>query len=58
MNHAKRGPKAKSKNYRHPGSIERATMVAHYYYQTTIVAGGSDRVLKQINIAPSISDFD
>lgn len=33
-------------------------MKAHYYYTTTITAGGSGQVLKQINLTPSISDFD
>lgn len=33
-------------------------MKAHYHYTTTIVAGGSTSVTKQINILPSMQDFD
>lgn len=47
-----------SKRAKHTGSIERTTMKAHYHYSTTILAGGSTSVLKQIILAPSISDFD
>lgn len=33
-------------------------MKAHYHYTTTLVGGGSTSVLKQINILPSMLDFD
>lgn len=33
-------------------------MKAHYYYQTTITAGGSTQVLKQVNLTPTMADFD
>ena len=47
-----------SKRAKQTGSIERATMKAHYHYSTTILAGGSTSVLKQVILAPSLSDFD
>lgn len=33
-------------------------MRAHYYYQTTLVAGGSTQEFKQVNLTPSMADFD
>lgn len=59
-----RGPK-KSKNSKtkplykkQPGSIQRTVMKAHYHYTNTITAGGSTSVLKQVNLTPTMSDFD
>lgn len=33
-------------------------MKAHYHFTTSIVAGGSTSVLKQVNLTPSMVDFD
>lgn len=33
-------------------------MKAHYHYTTAITAGGSTSVFKQVNLTPSMIDFD
>jgi len=38
--------------------MERATLVGHYYYNDTIVSGGTAQTVSQINILPTIADFD
>jgi hypothetical protein len=45
----------KSKN---TGSIETATLWGHYYHNSTIVSGGTAQTIDQINIIPTLSDFD
>lgn len=33
-------------------------MKAHYYFQTSMLGGGSTQTLKQVNLTPSLADFD
>lgn len=33
-------------------------MKGHYYFNTTLVAGGSTQVLKQMNLLPTLADFN
>lgn len=33
-------------------------MVGHYYHNSTIVSGGTAQTLAQINILPTLGDFD
>lgn len=40
------------------GSMQRATLIGHYYYNDTIVSGGTAQTVSQINILPTLSDFD
>lgn len=38
--------------------MENAVLKGHLYYNTTHVGGGGSQTFKQINIIPSISEFD
>jgi hypothetical protein len=54
-----KNPVNKIPRQRKTGSIERATLLGHaYFYLNTIAVSGSTQVLEQLNITPTLGDFN